>query len=282
MAKAEDHYTRVAEKLIERLKEGRAPWQNIREVGSYGARPMNPTTGKHYRGGNMLQLMLQECGDPRWLTYGQAQSIGAQVKKGEKGTPIIYWIFQEEHSVGEENGKLLKETVALERPRSFITYLFNAEQIEGLPPPVPDKPCEWADVERAKQIIADSGATIHSSQSSAYYRWDRDTIYLPEKEAFSSESTYYSTILHELSHWTSPRLNREVGPFGSMIHAKEELRAQISSVMFSAELGLGESVDGHRAYVQSWIKALKDDPRELFRAAADAEKIFAYVMGISG
>ena len=93
MAKADDHYTRVAEKLIEKLKEGAAPWQKPFDAGGYGTPPMNPTTGKRYRGGNMIHLMLQDHRDPRWMTYRQAQEAGAQVKEGEKGTPIIYWKF---------------------------------------------------------------------------------------------------------------------------------------------------------------------------------------------
>ena len=81
MARSEDHYTRVAEQLIEKLKEGTAPWQQPWDAGGYGSRPMNPTTGKPYRGGNMLYLMMQGHGDPRWMTYRQAQSVGAQVRR---------------------------------------------------------------------------------------------------------------------------------------------------------------------------------------------------------
>ena len=76
-------------------------------------------------------------------------------------------------------------------------------------------------------------------------------------------------------------MNREFGPFGSMTYAKEELRAKISGMMLSVELGIGQSAGNHAAYVQGWIKALEDDPRELFRAAADAEKILNYVMSMS-
>ncbi|WP_419003535.1 ArdC-like ssDNA-binding domain-containing protein [Bilophila wadsworthia] len=110
MAKSEDHYTRVAEQLIEKLKEGTAPWQQPWDAGGYGSRPMNPTTGKPYRGGNMLYLMMQGHGAPRWMTYRQAQSVGAQVRKGEKGTPIIYWKFEEERTVHGDNGKPVRDT----------------------------------------------------------------------------------------------------------------------------------------------------------------------------
>lgn len=281
MAKADDHYTRVAEKLIEKLKEGAAPWQKPFDAGGDGTPPMNSTTGKRYRGGNMIHLMLQDHRDPRWMTYRQAQEAGGQVKEGEKGIPFIYWKFEEEQVVPGEGGNLV--TVELERPRSFISYVFNGKQIEGLPPFLAEKPRE-CDVVRAEKLLEASGATIiNRSQASAFYKKDQDTIYLPKKEQFPSEAMYYSTALYELGHWTGheSRLNREFGPFGSMTYAKEELRAKISGMMLSVELGIGQSADNHAAYVQGWIKALEDDPRELFRAAADAEKILNYVMSMS-
>lgn len=289
MTKADDHYVQVAETLIEKLEQGTAPWQKPWDSGGYGSLPMNPTTGNRYRGGNALQLMMREYGDPRWMTYRQAQQAEAQVRKGERGTPIIYWKVEEKRSVRGEDGKpvydkdgnSLKETVQLERPRSFISYVFNAEQIDGLPPLVADKERVWADVQRAENILEASGVKlVHRAQGHAFYRPGEDAIYLPEKKQFSSEEGYYSTALHELSHWTGheSRLNREFGPFGSIAYAKEELRAEIGNMMISGELGIGQSVDDHAAYVQSWIKILRDDPREVFRAAADAEKIMDYVM----
>ena len=289
MTKADDHYVQVAETLIEKLEQGTAPWQKPWDSGGYGSLPMNPTTGNRYRGGNALQLMMQGYGDPRWVTYRQAQQAEAQVRKGERGTPIIYWKVEEERAVrGEDgkpvydkDGKSLKETVQLERPRSFISYVFNAEQIDGLPPLVADRERVWADVQRAEKILEASGVKlVHRAQGHAFYRPGEDTIYLPEKKQFSSEEGYYSTALHELSHWTGheSRLNRKSGPFGSIAYAKEELRAEIGSMMISGELGIGQSVDDHAAYVQSWIKILRDDPREVFRAAADAEKIMDYIM----
>lgn len=87
MTKADDHYVQVAETLIEKLEQGTAPWQKPWDSGGYGSLPMNPTTGNRYRGGNALQLMMREYGDPRWMTYRQAQQAEAQVRKGERGTP---------------------------------------------------------------------------------------------------------------------------------------------------------------------------------------------------
>lgn len=283
MGKTDNYYAHVASLTVLRLKEWAAPWQKSWKGSYFGALPMNPITGRRYRAGNLIQLMLQEHADPRWLTYQQAQRVGAQVKKGEKGTPILYWTFEGVQAVPGKDGQLLQEKVELERPRCTVSYVFNAEQIEDLPAFVPDGERSRSDLERAKNILEASGARIvNRAQSSSYYREDEDTLHLPDKELFSDETSYYSTALHELLHWTGHklRLDREFGPFGSLAYAREELRAGIGSRLLSAELGIGFSVDRHSGYVRSWIEVLEADPRELFRAAYDAEQMFDYVMGI--
>lgn len=142
MTKADDHYVQVAETLIEKLEQGTAPWQKPWDSGGYGSLPMNPTTGNRYRGGNALQLMMQGYGDPRWVTYRQAQQAEAQVRKGERGTPIIYWKVEEVRAVqGEDgkpvydkDGKSLKETVQLERPRSLSVMCLTRSRSTDCPP----------------------------------------------------------------------------------------------------------------------------------------------------
>ena len=283
----------VAEKLIEQLKQGTAPWQKPWEPGVAGANmPVNPTTGKRYKGINALQLMSEGREDQRWMTYKQAAAVDAQVRKGEKGTPIQYWKFSEDQNKTDAAGKPfldnkgdpVKETVQLERPRVFFATVFNAEQIDGLPPQQPRPQHAWNAVERAEQILQASGATIrHGEHDRAFYRPSSDSIHLPEKDQFPTADNYYATALHELGHWTGhgTRLDRDlVHPFGSEGYAKEELRAEIASMILGDELGIGHDPEQHAAYVGSWIKALEDDPLEIFRAAADAEKIQEYVMGL--
>ena len=283
----------VAEKLIEQLKEGTAPWQKPWQAGEPGAfMPTNPTTGKRYKGINAIQLMSQGHEDQRWMTYKQAAAVDAQVRKGEKGTPIQYWKFSEEHTKTDANGKpvldaqgeSVKQSVKLERPRVFFATVFNADQIDGLPPIQPRKEQEWSAVERAEQILQASGAVIRNGeQNRAFYRPATDSIHLPDKGQFATADSYYATALHELGHWTGheTRLDRDlVHPFGSDGYAKEELRAEIASMILGDELGIGHDPEQHAAYVGSWIKVLKDDPLEIFRAAADAEKIQNYVLGL--
>lgn len=280
----------VAAKIIEQLQQGTAPWQKPWKPGELSL-PRNAATGKEYRGINSMWLAMQGHGDPRWMTYNQANDAGAQVRKGSKGTKIVYWKTHDEEKAKDSNGKpILGEDgkpkmirVALERPRAFHAVVFNAEQIDGLPPLEPKtiapEPERHA---RAEAILANSGATIrHVAGNRAFYSPGTDSITLPERGQFDTADGYYATALHELGHWTGhgSRLDRDLSnPFGSEGYAREELRAEISSLMVGERLEIGHDPGQHAAYVGSWIKALKEDPREIFRAAADAEKISNYVM----
>lgn len=282
----------VAETLIEQLKQGTAPWQRPWEPGqSGGGMPMNPTTGKRYKGINAVYLMAQGKDDTRWMTYKQAAAVGAQVKKGEKGTAIQFWKFSEEQQqlnasgqpeIGPD-GQPVKRSIKLERPRVFFATVFNAEQIDGLPA-IDRKEHTWDSNERAEKILQASGATIkHGEHDRAYYRPASDSIHLPQRAQFPTAANYYATALHEMGHWTGheTRLDRDLShPFGSAGYAKEELRAEIASMILGSELGTAHDPGQHAAYVESWIKALQDDPLEIFRAAADAEKIQDYVLAL--
>ena len=282
----------VADKLIQQLKEGTAPWQRPWVPGESGTfLPYNPVTGNRYKGINSIQLLSQDRDDQRWMTYKQTTGLGGQVRKGEKGTGIHYWKFTEEQIKKDADGKPVldsegnpvKEVVRLERPRGFFAIVFNGEQIDGLPP-IQKQEHTWDPIERAEGILTASGADIHHNGGSrAFYRPLTDSIHLPDKGQFPSAENYYATALHELGHWTGKedRLNRDIAhPFGSEGYAKEELRAEIASMILGDELGIGHDPSQHAAYVGSWIKALNDDPMEIFRAAADAERIQDYVLGL--
>ena len=282
----------VAENLIRQLEQGTAPWQRPWEPGASGSLlPFNPITGKRYKGINALLLMAHERCDQRWMTYKQAESLGYQVRKGEKGTGIQYWKFTEEQFKKDDQGKAIRDhegnsvkvTIKLERPRVFYATVFNAEQIDGMPA-LEKKVQTWDAIERAEALLAASGAVIHYNMGGrAYYRPSSDTIHLPVKGQFQSAAKFYATALHELGHWSgaASRLNRDLShPFGSEGYAKEELRAEIASMILGDELGIGHDPGQHAAYVSSWIKVLQDEPLEVFRAAADAERIQDYVLGL--
>ncbi|MFI3271771.1 MAG: zincin-like metallopeptidase domain-containing protein [Pseudomonadota bacterium] len=285
--RTESIYKIVADGLIKQLEEGQAPWQKPWD--GFSALPYNASSGRGYRGMNVLNLMARSYGDPRWMTYNQARKDGFQVKKGEKGSPIVYWKTEEKIRAKDEDGKPLSDAdgqpvyhnVQLERPRMYMNFVFNAEQIDGLPPlEIPKH--EWEPVEKAEELLTNSGANIiHRPHNRAFYSPSEDIISLPEREQFHDAEGYYDTALHELGHWTGhdTRLNREFGIHGSEKYAREELRAEIASMLLSYEVGIKHDSTNHAAYVGSWIKILKDDPKEIFRAAKDAEKAVNYVMG---
>lgn len=272
----------VAEKLIKQLEAGTAPWQRPWGEASNAQLPMNPTSGNRYKGINVVHLLSEGRADPRWMTYKQAETVGAQVRKGEKGTTIQFWSFPDRGNA-EEN-KHVSETEKTKSPIPFVRYspVFNAEQIDGLPPLPPAKERTWESIERAENLLIASGAQIdHASQNRALYYPQSDRILLPQKEQFTDAHLYYAVALHELGHWTGheSRLARDLsGAMGGERYAKEELRAEISSMLMGAEIGLGHDPSNHVAYVAYWIEELKKDPTVIFKAAADAEKIQTFLL----
>lgn len=271
----------VAEFLIQQIKDGTAPWMKPWAPGE-GGLPLNPVTNKPYRGMNAIWLMMQERSDHRWMTYKQADSIGAQVRKGEKSTFITYWKTHEEKTITNPAGEKIKERDDLDRPRSFSACVFNGEQVDGLPELAPKKVVEWEAHRLAEAILTGSGADIrHASQNRACYSPQRDSITLPMREQFGTASDYYSTALHELSHWTGheSRLNRNLeNEFGSTEYAREELRAEIASMLIGRDIGIGYQPQQTAAYAKSWIEALHSDHMEIHRATRDASKIQSYVL----
>jgi hypothetical protein len=168
-----------------------------------------------------------------------------------------------------------------------IYTVFNAQQIDGIPPQEPKRPQEWEVVRTGEEILQNSGAVIaHDQHDRAFYSRAQDAIHLPAKEVFRSAPDYYGTALHELAHWTGhpSRLNRptlsESYRFGDPNYAKEELRAELTSVFLAAERGIPHNPEQHAAYVASWISALKNDKHEIFRAAKDAHNAADYLLGL--
>jgi antirestriction protein ArdC len=282
-------HEQVAEKLIKQIEEGTAPWQKPWEAGNH--LPFNASTGSRYKGGNSLWLSMQDRSDPRWLTYKQAQDTNAQVKKGEKGVQIEFWKFQDEKAKRDDSGNLVKDSEGktimqsykLSQPKVFTATVFNAEQIEGLPE-LEKREITWNPSERAEKIIENSGVPInHKPGNKAFYRPSSHEITMPFKEQFPTQEAYYGTLLHELGHSTGNKdlLNRDLsGSFGSSSYAIEEIRVELASHTISQEIGIPPETSRNAAYIASWVKALKDDPREIFRAAKDAEKITEYVLNL--
>lgn len=284
----------VAERLIAALEAGTAPWQKSWSAGEKNhVLPFNVASGNRYRGINVLMLMAQGYSDARWMTFKQASDQGYSVKKGEKGTRVQFWstigsaVKTDDggNPVVDDKGKPVKEKITLDSPFVRYAYVFNAQQIDGIPElevAAPAEPGKWEQSDRADAIITASGANIrHDGGDQAYYMVMRDSIHMPLKELFPDASSYYEVLMHELGHWSghSSRLKRDMsGSFGTESYAKEELRAEIASMLIGEALDLGHNPESHASYVASWIKVLKNEPMEIFRAAADAEKILNFIL----
>ena len=245
--------------------------------------PHNATTGARYRGINTIMLGMSPLafmsGDPRWATYKQAADRGWQVRKGSRGTPGFFYkkIEVEDRDGSSDDGRKVVPVL-----RSFT--LFNGSQIDGIPPyiapGVEDAP--WREHESAAMIARNSKAIIRVGGERAFFSPATDHIQMPPTSAFRSPAAYASVLLHELGHWTGTkeRLDRDLsGRFGSHDYSREELRAELAQVMICAELGIEDcDFTNGAAYIAEWLTKLRDDKKEVFRAASDAQRIADYLL----
>ena len=300
MSKHEERLQQFADELIKKIEANEAPWQKGWVSGMGDILPVNHQ-GKPYRGNNLLDLMMvaqaKGYSDNRWYTFNNAKDYGGHVRKGEKGTVITFFSRtktenkkdEQGNSIYGKDGKPEKVTYLLDRPIITTAVVFNAEQIEGLPPRELTTPLsEWERIERAEAIaqgIQSQGVTIeHKLGDRAYYSSTDDKIVMPERGQFSTPDAYYATLLHEIGHATGheSRLNRDLsGGFGSESYAKEELRAEIASMIVGEQLQIGYDPSQHHAYLKSWAKVIKEDPKEILRAVKDADAISEYVLSFS-
>lgn len=273
-----DIYQTVTDSIISALETGVKPWSRPwQRVPGMSGLPSNYATGATYSGMNIMLLWCsaskQRFSDSRWMTYKQAKVEGGQVRKGEHGTTaIFYTTLEKENDDGDTDYIPMLKTFTL----------FNVEQIDGLP--LSDEavcPAEtFESLPRAEALLRNSGATIIEKGQNAFFQPSNDEIWLPERYLFSDAANFYATGLNELIHWSGvkSRLNREMkGKFGSEDYAFEELIAELGSAFLMADLGIAGEVQ-HESYIASWLKALKNDKRFIFKAASAASKAHRYLM----
>lgn len=294
----------VADNIIKMIEDGTLPWT---KPWISGGLAVNGETGRRYKGINCVHLgclaLMKGYTDPRWGTFKQIQEAGGRIRKGEHGARVEYWKF--EQVVKDEQGNVLKDdkgeaiTAPLPRPYVFYATVFNYQQADGLPPleeakfknrwrslglgPLLSNKAEWSKEAAAELIVqANQVPVFHDQADACYYSPAEDAIHMVPEARFPDGDSYYGTLLHEVAHSTGAtgRLNREFGPFGDPNYAKEELRAEIASYILSHELGIHHNPaadERHAAYVGSWLKALRNDPDEISRAARDAEMVCDYL-----
>lgn len=280
----------LAEQFLHILEEEKLNWR--KEWSGIPERPYNPISKTVYHGSNYFSLLLTSMvkgyQDPRWCTFAQIKEQGWTLKAGKgQSAKIEFWYpydREQKKSISwqefREVGGQINDRYQL-YSRAYSVY--NGDMIIGIPK-LEVRQNEIQPVELVDTISRNMGVPISYHQTArAFYRPIEDRIYLPYRQQFNSEYAYASTALHELSHATGAehRLNRKQGgEFGTEPYAYEELVAEISSCFLSSELPIGqteEHLKNHKAYVQSWIQGIKEQPEALFRAVKDAEQAAAYL-----
>ena len=278
-----DLYSKITDQIVASLEKGVKPWHKPWSANTTGGgqivRPLR-ANGIPYRGINVLMLWgaATDHGyqSSTWMTYKQAAELKAQVRKGEKSTTVVY--------AGSINRSETDATTGEESDRNipFLKgyYVFNADQIDGLPDsyrvPSPALPSGIERIEHADAFAMATGATIRHGGNRAFYNYGSDSVQMPPLQAFESAESYYSTLIHELTHWTghASRLGRSFGKrFGDKAYAFEELVAELGAAFMSADLNLTpETRDDHAEYLGYWLDVLKGDKRAIFTAASHAQR----------
>jgi antirestriction protein ArdC len=285
-----DLYTRVTDQIRAELETGVRPWLqpwNAAHAAGAVSRPLR-FNGVAYRGINVVLLWMsalrQHFTCPLWMTYRQAPELGGQVRRGAKGSLVVYANTFTKRDT-DDNG----EQQEYEVPFLKSYTVFNAEQIDGLPARYyaqADRPPHPIDrVERAERFFANTAADIRHGGGAAYYSPAADVVQMPPFETFRHAEGYYATLAHELTHWTRhrSRLAREFGRqrWGDEGYAMEELVAEMGAAFLCADLGLTPDIrDDHAAYIASWLKVLKNDKRAVFTAAAHAQRAADFLHGL--
>ncbi len=287
----QDIYTRVTERIVADLEHGVRPWVkpwNAEHAAGKITRPLRHN-GTPYSGINVLMLWSSAVAAgfaaPFWMTYRQSMELGAHVRKGEKGSLVVYANSLTRTETDEATGE------DTEREIHFMKgyTVFNVEQIEGLPAHYYAKPePRFSPIERiehAETFFRNTKADIRHGGTRAYYAQEPDYIRMPPFEAFDTAESYYATLAHECTHFTKhpSRLARDFGrkTWGDEGYAEEELVAELGAAFLCADLELSLTPrEDHAAYVAHWLTVLKNDKRAIFRAAAHAQRAADFLHGV--
>ena len=289
----QDVYSRITSQIIASLEQGVRPWVKPWNAEHAAGRITLPLrfNGQPYSGINILSLWMsasaQGFAAPIWMTFRQAIELNAHIRKGEKGSLVVYAsaITRTEHN--EETGE------DVEREISYLKgyTVFNVEQIDGLPDHYYAKAAPKLDpvarIDRAENFFAASMATIRHGGNRAYYAQEPDYVQMPPFESFRDAESYYSTLAHEMAHWTKhpSRLARDLGrkQWGDEGYAQEELVAELGAAFLCAHLEMAVVPrEENASYIANWLEVLKNDTRFIFKASAHAQRAADYLRAFSG
>ncbi|HEX5776205.1 MAG TPA: zincin-like metallopeptidase domain-containing protein [Caulobacteraceae bacterium] len=277
-----DLYTRVTNAIVADLENGVRPWTKPWSAEHLAGRISRPlrSTGEPYSGVNVILLWAEAVSRgytaPIWITFQQALALGAHVRKGERGSTVVY-ANRFSRTETDDNGQDVERQI----PFLKAYTVFNVEQVEGLPAhfyAVAEPKLDAAQrIEQADGFFGATGADIRHGGDQAYYALHPDYVQMPPFECFEEPQGYYATLAHECTHWTRhpSRLDRDFGRkrWGDEGYAREELVAELGAAFLCADLGLElEPRADHASYIDSWLKVLKEDRRFIFTAAAHAQR----------
>jgi antirestriction protein ArdC len=278
-----DIYQQVTDRILKQLEQGVVPWRKTWGNGL----PKSLTTGREYRGINILLLASAGYSSRYWVTYREAQRLGGQVRKGEKATPVYFWHWRTQ----EELAKLAKKTGKknLAPCTCFLSFAFNLEQVEGISRPDDDLANHQHDpVARADSLIEvmpDKPEIVHQAQAQPAYNRRNDRVTLPHLGGFESAAEYYTTLFHELMHSTGhpKRLDRVAEAEGDRMerYSFEELIAEFGASFLCSFSGIENRATEEltAAYIDSWAQVFRKDNRILMRAASAAQRGADYIRG---
>ncbi|QNI35877.1 ArdC family protein [Edaphobacter albus] len=283
-------YQTVTDRIVHSLKAGVIPWEKPWKTPRFAGSPSprNFFTGKPYRGINVMLLWSSNFSSPFWLTYKQAHELKGHVRKGEVGTPIVFYKQLPPDKKTEENKDEDERA-----PFLLCRYtVFNVEQCDDLTLPEIEQPTPTPEVDEnevCEGIVTawENRPALHlasPTEHRAYYRPGMDSVHMPARSRFVDAPHYYSTLFHELVHSTghSSRLNRTFGDrFGDELYSKEELVAEIGAAFLCAIAGIANEYTDRNttAYIQNWISKLEEDNRLVIHAAANAQRAADCILG---
>ena len=282
---ARDLHSEITSRILEALARGVVPWRKPWSSQGSGNMPRNGYSDRAYSGVNvpLLWLTADERGytDARWLTFKQALELGGNVRKGEKGTTVVFV------STIERKDEKTGETVRIPFLKAYA--VFNVAQCENITLPARGPIAIRNEGERdaiTDEFVASTGVNLTHGEARAYYTPVQDRVNMPKFEAFKSASAYYKVLFHELTHWTGakPRLARDLsGRFGDRGYAAEELVAELGAAFLCAEFGFDntDNVEQAAAYIENWISLLKDNSKAFVAAASAASRAVDFMRGLA-
>ena len=285
-------YDTVTNRILDSFRNGIVPWQKPWSTATYegGNFPRNFKTGRTYRGVNILLLWSAPFTAPFWLTYKQAREMGGSVRKGEKGTQIVF--YKQLNSKQDEDNHTEEEQD--KRTPFVLTHytVFNVEQCDGLvvPEKLPTTQPDDSEIDNTCDALVNAWSgrptmeVTRVGEQRAYYRPATDTVHMPARFRFLDSAFYHSTLFHELVHSTGheTRLRRTFGSsFGDDLYSKEELVAEIGAAFLCAFAGIANEhiYRNTTAYLQNWMARLQADNRLVLHAAAAAQKAVDMITG---